>query len=338
MAASFPRGIEKASMMAISLASTTRLGRSWHALIVAMAVASEVFAAQSAGHERAPYSAAGPRGTPQVFAPHVISTTNGLAFTPDGRTAFVSREVEARDDRGRRRSRIFQHRFENGVWSSPRAVVFSDQYTDYQPVLSPDGERLYFTSTRPLPGTATELRQNIWAVARHRDNEWGSPQLVEELATPGWDGYAVPVRSGRLYFVSDRAGGLGSVDIWSAEPASQGRFTEPAPVLAVNSSRSDSDLWVDPDERYMVFCRAEPPGADAPADARDSIDLWIAFRVDGVWRSPRKLDVINSPEWELSPTVSPDGRYLFFARRSVIYQVELFALLSLDERRWLELK
>jgi Tol biopolymer transport system component len=208
-------------------------------------------------------------------------------------------------------------------WGPPQAVSFSREFTDYQPVLSPDGSRLFFTSTRPLPGTTAEVRQNIWFVDRDRDG-WQAPRLARGLATSGWDGYAVPTRTGRLYFVSDRSGGLGATDIWMADPVSDGEYAAPVNVAALNSTDSDSDLVVDPEERFIIFHRF--------VEAANDIDLWIAFRVGDEWSAPRLLDGANGAGWELSPTVSSDGRAFFFARDSEIYTADLCALLRESEQ------
>jgi dipeptidyl aminopeptidase/acylaminoacyl peptidase len=262
------------------------------------------------------------------FGSGTLATVNGLAFTPDGRSLFVSRGVDGVDYRGRRRARIFRHDHIDGQWSAPVAVAFSRDFTDYQPVLNVDGSRLYFTSTRPLPGTTQETRQNIWYVDRTRDG-WGVPYVVGDLATPGWDGYAVPVRNGRLYFVSERPGGRGAVDIWRADPNPAGGFHEPVNVSVLNSEHSDSDIYVDPEERFLMFHRS--------IDSTSTIDFWIAFRDGEAWLAPRRLDEVNGPGWELSPTVSPDGRYFFFTRDAVIYRIPFCALVRPDERRLLSL-
>jgi hypothetical protein len=65
------------------------------------------------------------------------------------------------------------------------------------------------------------------------------------------------------------------------------------------------------------------------------MDFWIAFRAGGVWRAPRLLGEVNGPGWELSPTVSPDGRYFFFNRDGVVYQIDFCALVRAEERAFL---
>lgn len=133
--------------------------------------------------------------------------------------------------------------------------------------------------------------------------------------------------SGRLYFVSERPGGRGGVDIWVADPMPDGRYGDARNVTTLNSEHGDSDIYVDPDERFMIFHRS--------VDATGSVEFWIAFGTAGDWRAPRPLEEVNGPGWELSPTVSPDGRYFFFNRDGVIQQVDFCQLIRADERTFL---
>jgi hypothetical protein len=119
------------------------------------------------------------------------------------------------------------------------------------------------------------------------------------------------------------------VDIWRADVNPGGGFHEPVNVSALNSEHSDSDIYVDPEERFLIFHRS--------VDSTRTIDFWIAFRDREEWLEPRLLDEVNGPGWELSPTVSPDGRYFFFNRDSVIYRIPFCALVRPDERRFLSL-
>jgi len=61
-------------------------------------------------------------------------------------------------------------------------------------------------------------------------------------------------------------------------------------------------------------------------------DLYISLNRGGQWRPPRNLGpVVNSAASEVCPTVSPDGRYLFFTStreggRPRIYQIDIGVL------------
>jgi Tol biopolymer transport system component len=116
-------------------------------------------------------------------------------------------------------------------------------------------------------------------------------------------------RDGTLYFSSDRDGGEGGLDLYRA-PRVAGRY--PAAYNLgppVNTGDGDDLPFIAPDESYLIFASDRPGGLG-------NRDLYVSFRVDGRWTAPRNLgSPINSPAWDIYPSVSPDGRYLFFTRR-----------------------
>ena len=213
-------------------------------------------------------SARQPRPTP--FADGTITTVNGLSFSPDGAELYVSRRVPEQDARGQERVRLFRHTVAGDHWSGPEPLPWTAKHTDYQPVVSPDGDRLYFTSTRPVPGSSEEARQNVWVAGRAASG-WGEPRVVPELVSAGWDGYAVPTQSGRLYFVSDRLGGRGAVDIWVADPASDGGIAGVRNVAASTANtRTATCTWTRRNGSWSTIDGSTPR----------------ARRTSG-WRSPR---------------------------------------------------
>ncbi|MGQ0642400.1 MAG: hypothetical protein ACT4P6_16765 [Gemmatimonadaceae bacterium] len=135
----------------------------------------------------------------------------------------------------------------------------------------------------------------------------------------------MPTRSGRIYFVSDRPGGRGAVEAWVAESRPGGGCADPMNVAALNSEHSDSDLWVDPDEKYAILHRS--------IDSTRTIDFWIAFRDGDRWLSPRPLDEVTAAGWELSPTVSPSDALFYFNRYGVIHPTLLCAIVRGEELR-----
>jgi Tol biopolymer transport system component len=197
-------------------------------------------------------------------------------------------------------------------------ATFSSAFTDYQPVMSPDGKRLYFQSTRPKPGTTEEVLQDIWYVARV-GSDWGAPRYMDRLNTAAREGYVAPLRDGSLYFNSDRPGGRGSQDFYFARRNGDS-FDQPIPVTALNTPDSENDLFVDPDGRYVIFNRY--------VDSTRSVDLFLSHRVGNGWSAPKAIALVNGPDRELTPSVSPDGRYFFYTVRNRIMQVDLARILA----------
>jgi hypothetical protein len=92
-----------------------------------------------------------------------------------------------------------------------------------------------------------------------------------------------------------------------------GRFTESRNLGdAINTSQGEADPAIAPDESFMIFCRRE----------KDSgWDLFISFkREDGTWSPAQNMgDRINSCASEFCPTLTPNGKYLFFTSTRGFY-------------------
>jgi hypothetical protein len=124
--------------------------------------------------------------------------------------------------------------------------------------------------------------------------------------------YPSVVADGSLYFSSDRPGGQGQADIWRAQRLADDSFAEPVNLgPPVNSEHSEGDTYVAPDESWLVVTSRRPGGIGGG-------DLYVSFRQgDGAWGEPRLLPpTINSDLLDYCPMGTPDGRYLFFSRRT----------------------
>ena len=77
---------------------------------------------------------------------------------------------------------------------------------------------------------------------------------------------------------------------------------------AVNTSHRELDPFIAPDETYHLFA------ADRTANGLNDEDLYIAFRKeDGSWIKAQNMGPdIDSDQFDVSPYVSPDEKYLFF--------------------------
>src|SRR5262249_37444589 len=108
---------------------------------------------------------------PRMFAPGIISTTEdefGGAFTKDGTTVFFNRSVL--------RHYLYvicESHFVDGKWTTPVVAPFSGLYRDADPVFSPDGSKILFTSDRPVNGKP-KTDFDIWVVTKTRDG-WSEP-------------------------------------------------------------------------------------------------------------------------------------------------------------------
>jgi peptidoglycan/xylan/chitin deacetylase (PgdA/CDA1 family) len=307
-----------------------RAGRPWPGFIlIIMLLASPSFVCgQRAGARRAahPYAADVPLLAPRLFAEGVVNTSAdeyGPAFTPDGRTVYF-----AKRSADRKMEHIYFSRFDEGKWGEQQVAPFSGKYFDKEPFITPDGSKLFFSSTRPVSTDAPGRTDfNLWVVERTTTAtaaagaNWGEPRpLGASVNSDTYDNYPSVAANGNLYFSSTRAGGRGSNDLYRARYVG-GRYAPAENLASLNTTESDADPYIAPDESYIIISTTRE-------GTYGEGDLYVSFNVRGAWTTPRNLGAkINSPTYEYTPLVSPDGRYLFFSRGwGDIYQMDVSAL------------
>ncbi|MGD8412629.1 MAG: hypothetical protein PVF33_00265 [Candidatus Latescibacterota bacterium] len=201
-------------------------------------------------------------------------------------------------------------RLSEGAWNVPEALPFDPEHGVREPMYSGDGNRLYFLCRRPLPEDPVD-RERIWYVDRV-DDGWSAARAIDEVvaAHPTHWQFSFTA-NGTLYFTSEAPGTGGGQDIYFAEQR-DGRFTSPKSVGdGVNTELREFCPFVAPDGTYLIFARTVP-------EERGRSDLFISFRNEqNVWsRAVNMGDAVNTLHNEVSPVVTPDGKYLFFLRVS----------------------
>ena len=242
----------------------------------------------------------------QIFAIGVVSTGDVFAstFTPDGRTVAFTKFSPPRP------MTLMTSSFRDGHWTTPETLPFSGTYRDLDPAFSPDGARLYFSSARPTGPSPADTTNGVdtWYVEHTRDG-WSAPvHLAAPVNGPEVDMYPSVTNRGTLYFDSFRSRPRRRL-VYRAERNPDGTLGPPQVLPAtVNADSGASNLFVDPDERYVVFSAIRPEGAG-------SGDLYVSFRRGDEWTAPRNLGpLVNTAATEFCPFVSRDRTYLYFTR------------------------
>ena len=85
---------------------------------------------------------------------------------------------------------------------------------------------------------------------------------------------------------------------------------------AINTGAYEADVFIDPSEKYMIFCATRKDGYGQG-------DLYISFKKkDGTWSPSKNMgELINDPGHQLCPYVSSDGKYFFYTSNQDIYWV-----------------
>jgi hypothetical protein len=251
-----------------------------------------------------PYFGQKPPGKmPEIFAPGILSLTNRMeariAFSPDGNECFFT----VPNDFTFSNVQVYYTKRVDDVWTPQVLAPFAQPGHSYaQPFFSADGKKLYFSSG-----------DGIWAVERTAQG-WGNPQVLPSpISSAGGAGEYSQTTDGTAYFESVRPGGMGLVDVWRARPGQPGQPVQVENLgPPVNTSTYDSDPFVSPDGKYLIF-------SSNRSDTIGGADLYVTFATgDGGWTAPVNLNKycpgINTGAIEYGASLSPDGRYLFFVR------------------------
>jgi len=239
----------------------------------------------------------------KMFAPNFISTEspvqNGI-FHPNGKEFYFTM-----DNRGT----IMLSKMIDGKWTKPIPVPIPSQYRKVGPFITRDGSRLYYSSNRPAKESDSPTRNmDMWYLERDGDT-WGAPiylgSEVNSESTADW--FPTISDNGRLYFFRYRKNGSG--DIFYSEKKND-KYQEAVFVEGIeNNKYHNYDPFIAPDESYIIFASRRPDGLGQD-------DLYICYRDDaGKWSKAKNMGSgINSKKSEYAPLLTPDGKYLFFAR------------------------
>jgi len=258
-----------------------------------------------------------PGQVPMVFAPGLVSLPDeyeyGSVFSADGLEFYYGVNV---GDRAEIRASLFV----DGAWSGPEVLVGHSRFSFNDPMLSPDGQRLFFISDRPLGDAESEAKDHdIWYIERNSEG-WDEPvNLGEPVNSSANEYYMSFASTGRIYFASNRSDRerREAFDLYSSDPRA-GTFTAPRLLPGeVNTRHYEADAFVAADESYIIFSSSRPDGLGQG-------DLYVSFRApDGTWSAGRNMGPeINTAGHELCPFVTADGRFLFFTSNRDIYWVD----------------
>jgi ankyrin repeat protein len=246
-----------------------------------------------------------PRDAPERFALGIVSghgfnsEHSPATFSPDGTEVYWTHAF---------RGPVLFSRLEDGAWTRPSPAPFVSEHGEGEPIFSPDGQRLYFLSMRPLEPGAEPGEENIWYVARERDG-WSEPRPLDPVVNDFDHHWLFSIsEAGTLYFSSVREGGYGSRDIYRSRRVN-GVHQPPENAGPVISTDGDEHTpFIAPDESYLIFAST----AHGPTEGM--FHFVIAYReADGGWSTPQALDHITAPvQNPLCPLITADGKFMFF--------------------------
>ena len=180
--------------------------------------------------------------------------------------------------------------WENGRWTTAERVgaPISTGYFEVEPLISPDGDKLYFLSNRPA--------------GRFNGNAWLSPFVTNSLFIP-------------IYLAEDKFGtsvldGVVLADVWVSYKIN-GVWSDPTNLRdapgepPVNTAFHDHCLSFSADGKEAFWTSTRPGGFGGN-------DIWTSHRVNGQWTTPENLGSnVNGPGDEHHSILTLDGRSLY---------------------------
>lgn len=173
--------------------------------------------------------------------------------------------------------------------------------------ISADGQFFIFTSCQRKGGFGScDLYYTYRANGR-----WAPPQNIgPPVNTQHWETQPSLSSDGRtLYFVSNRPGGQGSMDIWVTRLDASGQWGDPQNLgPQINTPKEDASPFIHPDGRTLYFASQGQIGMGG-------YDLFKSQLSDtGNWSPPQNLGYpINTPDDEIGLIVNTRGDLALFA-------------------------
>ncbi|MFZ4543051.1 MAG: OmpA family protein [Saprospiraceae bacterium] len=188
-----------------------------------------------------------------------------VSFSPDYSEIFFTRNnylsgKTGRDDEGFILLKVYTAKASGvGAWTEVAELPFnSDEYNVAHPAISPDGNKIYFSSNMPGGFGGMDLY-----VSEKDGGKWGPPvNLGPRINTEGLEVFPYVDKSGKLFFSSDGHIGLGGLDIYYMDPKENSEWGEVINAgFPLNSKHDDFGVSTVEDGKFGYFSSDRPGGS-----------------------------------------------------------------------------
>lgn len=215
------------------------------------------------------------------------------------------------------------------------------KYPEYSPVISLDGQALYFTSRRPWPDGSTDqfrdavlndFPEDIYVSykGKTKDIAWTEPEKLEFCEGQRNEAtIAVSPDERRVYVYQDNTGG-GDI-FFSDFQNSTFQQVQPFMIKDVNTKSWETHITTTTDGQNMYFVSDRPGGFGGR-------DIYRIVKLpDGSWSAPKNLGAnINTAYDEDAPFIGADNKTLFFSSNGHLSMggFDIFSAIRDDNNEW----
>ena len=243
---------------------------------------------------------------PEIFAPGIISISGrsemGVSFSPDLDEMYFTIQQKSGVP-----ADIYFSKLEDEKWTSFKKANFTKgkKAGEMEPNVSYDGKKIYFTAYN-----ADFTDTSIWYVNR-LNNGWSTAIKLDSPLNKHQVMTSTLAKNGDLYYTNITK----KFETYYA-PNINGKY----PKFQKAEIEFGGHAFISPSQDYLIV------DARNKEDKNQNVDLYVYFKKkDGAWTKPINLgSTVNSTFDETVATVTPDGKYLIFSRRSVGRELNLY--------------
>ena len=215
---------------------------------------------------------------------------SSISFSPDLNEVYFS--AGEKDEE----MSIYFSRLKGNKWTPVRKANFTNgvKREELYPFVGLNDMRIYFTAFDSIFSD-----EKIWYVNR-LENSWSNAILLDSPINDDIVFYINQAKNGDLFYISISKGKM------YYAPNKNGEFPEVREVELEFGHHG----FISPSQEYLlVYTRKEN-------EKRKDHDIYVCFKEnDEIWTKPIPLgNEVNTDFNESCPSITPDGKYLFFNR------------------------
>ena len=228
-----------------------------------------------------------------IFAPGIVSVNGkyefAVSFAPDGNEVIYTSA-----DPKTNAYRIMHSVVKIGKWSEPKVLNLSQgaRKEEMEAFFSPDGSHIYFAPYND------GMDVTIWAV-KLAGQGWSKPWKLDSSLNEGPVFFPTCSDKRTLYYSN-----IKERKIYRAF-FERGKYSQIEPA----GLKFGMHGFIAPDESFILVDARQKNG-------EGKMDIYVAFRkADGSWSEPVNLGKeVNTAFSESCPSLSHDGKFIFFSR------------------------
>ncbi|MGW9684547.1 hypothetical protein [Flagellimonas sp. 2504JD1-5] len=235
-----------------------------------------------------------PGATAELFAPGTVSVNGryeyAVSFSPNMDELYFS------GNRDNGIQYVFTSKLEGNQWTPLQKANFTkgNKKNEFEAFVDPNGDKLFFAAYDSIFSD-----EKIWRADRLK-NGWGEAKVLDSPINDDIVFYPNTAANGDMYYTS--------ISKWKMfyAPNKNGSYPKAHELDIAYGAHG----FISPSQDFILV------DAQKDNDKTKDRDIHICFREkDGTWSQPINLGPsVNSDFTETCPSITPDGKYLFFSR------------------------